>query len=115
MSSLPTQSTSGSSQMDNLSTSTNHMARHGGLAQNMDASQNPQGGVAGMNGNSGSSWMCSRTNGGNGWANGFCETNRKSESTNGNTRSIGVLSESVAAAISMNRDITAASADCFTH
>ncbi len=52
--------------------------------------------------------MCSRTNGGNGWANGFCETNRKSESTNGNTRSIGVLSESVAAAISMNRDITAA-------
>uniref|UniRef100_A0A673HH85 Leucine zipper putative tumor suppressor 1-like n=1 Tax=Sinocyclocheilus rhinocerous TaxID=307959 RepID=A0A673HH85_9TELE len=43
MSSLPTHSTSGSSQMDNLSTSNNHMARHGGLAQNMDTSQNPQG------------------------------------------------------------------------
>ncbi|KAL0186634.1 hypothetical protein M9458_018304, partial [Cirrhinus mrigala] len=108
MSSLPTHSTSGSSQMDNLSTSTNHMARHGGLAQNTDTSQNPQGSVAGMNGNSGSSWMCSGTNGGNSWTNGFCETNRNSDSTNVNTRSIGVLSESVAAAISMNREITAA-------
>uniref|UniRef100_A0A671Q638 Leucine zipper putative tumor suppressor 1-like n=1 Tax=Sinocyclocheilus anshuiensis TaxID=1608454 RepID=A0A671Q638_9TELE len=57
MSSLPTHSISGSSQMDNLSTSTNHMARHGCLAQNMDTSQKPQGGVAGMNGNSGTSWM----------------------------------------------------------
>ncbi|RXN06024.1 leucine zipper tumor suppressor 1-like protein [Labeo rohita] len=108
MSSLPTHSTSGSSQMDNLSTSTNHMVRHGGLAQNMDTSQKPQGGVAGMNGNSGSSWMCSGTNGGNSWTNGFCETNRNSDLTNVNTRSIGVLSESVAAAISMNREITAA-------
>uniref|UniRef100_A0A671Q3A4 Leucine zipper putative tumor suppressor 1-like n=1 Tax=Sinocyclocheilus anshuiensis TaxID=1608454 RepID=A0A671Q3A4_9TELE len=62
MSSLPTHSISGSSQMDNLSTSTNHMARHGCLAQNMDTSQKPQGGVAGMNGNSGTSWMCSGTN-----------------------------------------------------
>ncbi|XP_042618494.1 leucine zipper putative tumor suppressor 2 homolog [Cyprinus carpio] len=104
MSSLPTHSISGSSQMDNLSISTNHMARHGGLAQNMDTSQNPQGGVAGMNGNSGTSWMCSGTNGGNSWASGYSETN--SESTNGNTRSIGVLSESVAAAISLNREIT---------
>uniref|UniRef100_A0A671Q667 Leucine zipper putative tumor suppressor 1-like n=1 Tax=Sinocyclocheilus anshuiensis TaxID=1608454 RepID=A0A671Q667_9TELE len=43
MSSLPTHSISGSSQMDNLSTSTNHMARHGCLAQNMDTSQKPQG------------------------------------------------------------------------
>ncbi|XP_067269489.1 leucine zipper putative tumor suppressor 2 homolog isoform X2 [Pseudorasbora parva] len=107
MSSLPTHSTSGSSQMDNLSTSTNHMVRHGGLCQNMEMSQNPQGGVAGMNGNSGSSWMCSGTNG-NSWADGFCETNRSSESTNCNTRSVGVLSESVAAAISLNREITAA-------
>ncbi|XP_056319240.1 leucine zipper putative tumor suppressor 2 homolog [Danio aesculapii] len=107
MSSLPTHSTSGSSQMDNLSTSTNHMARHGGLAQNTDTSQNPQGGIAGMNGNSGFSWMNSGTNG-NMWANGFSETNRNCESTNGNTRSIGVLSESVAAAISLNREITAA-------
>lgn len=73
----------------------------------METSQNPQGGVAGTNVNSGSSWMCSGTNG-NSWADGFCETNRSSESTNGNTRSIGVLSESVAAAISMNREITAA-------
>ncbi|XP_051759565.1 leucine zipper putative tumor suppressor 2 homolog isoform X2 [Ctenopharyngodon idella] len=105
MSSLPTHSTSGSSQMDNLSTSTNHMVRQGG--QNMDTSQIPQGGVAGTNGNSASSWMCSGTNG-HSWADGFCETNRSSESTNGNTRSVGVLSESVAAAISMNREITAA-------
>uniref|UniRef100_A0A8C1XUX5 Leucine zipper, putative tumor suppressor 1 n=1 Tax=Cyprinus carpio TaxID=7962 RepID=A0A8C1XUX5_CYPCA len=73
MSSLPTHSTSGSNQMENLSTSINHMPRHG----------------ARMNGNSGSSWMCSVTNGGNSWANGFGETNRNSESTNGNTRSIG--------------------------
>lgn len=107
MSSLPTHSTSGSSQMDNLGTSTNHMARHGGLAQNTDTSQNPQGGIAGMNGNSGFSWMSSGTNG-NMWSNGFSETNRNCESTNGNTRSIGVLSESVAAAISLNREITAA-------
>ncbi|XP_026116304.1 leucine zipper putative tumor suppressor 1-like [Carassius auratus] len=106
MSSLPTHSISGSSQMDNLSTSTNHMARHGGLALNMDTSQNPQGGVAGMNGNSGTSWMCSGTNGGNSWANGFSETNI--ESTNGNKRSIGVLSESVAGARSLNKEITAA-------
>ncbi|CAM4715298.1 hypothetical protein PO909_018132 [Leuciscus waleckii] len=107
MSSLPTHSTSGSSQMDNLSTSTNHMVRYGGLSQNMETSQNPQGAVAGMNGNSGSSRMCSGTNG-NSWADGFCETNRSGESTNSNTRSIGVLSESVAAAISLNREITAA-------
>jgi len=107
MSSLPTHSTSGSSQMDNLSTSTNHMVRHGGLGQNMETSQNQQGAVVGMNGNSGSSRMCSGTNG-NSWADGFCETNRSGESTNGNTRSIGVLSESVAAAISLNREITAA-------
>lgn len=73
----------------------------------MDTSQIPQGGVAGTNGNSASSWMCSGTNG-HSWADGFCETNRSSESTNGNTRSVGVLSESVAAAISMNREITAA-------
>ncbi|XP_059379996.1 leucine zipper putative tumor suppressor 1-like [Carassius carassius] len=106
MSSLPTHSISGSSQMDNLSTSTNHMARHGGLALNMDTSQNPQGGVAGMNGNSGTSWMCSGTNGGNSWANGFSETNI--ESKNGNKRSIGVLSESVAVARSLNKEITAA-------
>ncbi|XP_052459916.1 leucine zipper putative tumor suppressor 1 [Carassius gibelio] len=106
MSSLPTHSISGSSQMDNLSTSTNHMARHGGLALNMDTSQIPQWGVAGMNGNSGTSWMCSGTNGGNSWANGFSETNI--ESTNGNKRSIGVLSESVAGARSLNKEITAA-------
>lgn len=105
MSSLPTHSTSGSSQMDNLSTSTNHVVRHGG--QNIETTQNPQGDVTGMNGNSGSSWMCSGTNG-NGWTDGFCETTRSSESTNGNTRSIGVLSESVAAALSLNREITAA-------
>lgn len=83
------------------------MARHGCLAQNTDTSQNPQGGIAGMNGNSGFSWMSSGTNG-NVWGNGFSETNRNCESTNGNTRSIGVLSESVAAAISLNREITAA-------
>ncbi|XP_051508989.1 leucine zipper putative tumor suppressor 1 [Myxocyprinus asiaticus] len=110
MSSLPTHSISGSSQMDNLSTSTSHMVRHGGLALNVDTSQNPQGGVAGMNGNSGSSWMCSEPNvvSENNWAIGISETNRSSESTNTNTRSIGVLSESLAAAISLNREITAA-------
>ncbi|XP_051950829.1 leucine zipper putative tumor suppressor 1 [Xyrauchen texanus] len=110
MSSLPTHSISGSSQMDSLSTSTSHMVRHGGLALNVDTSQNPQGGVAGMNGNSGSGWMCSEPNvvSENSWANGISETNRSSESTNTNTRSIGVLSESLAAAISLNREITAA-------
>ncbi|XP_051965365.1 leucine zipper putative tumor suppressor 2 homolog [Xyrauchen texanus] len=111
MSSLPTHSTSGSSQMDNLSTSTSHMLRHGGPALNVNRSQNPQGGVTGMNGNSESSWMYSGTNVicENSWANAIGEANRSSESTNANTRSIGVLSESVAAAISLSREITAVS------
>lgn len=108
MSSLPTHSTSGSSQMDNLSTSTGHVVRHGGATHNVDISQISQGCVAGVNGNS--SWMCSGTNmiSGNCWVNGNCDTNRSTESTSANTRSIGVLSESVAAAMSLNREITAA-------
>ncbi|XP_056586065.1 leucine zipper putative tumor suppressor 2 homolog [Triplophysa dalaica] len=108
MSSLPTHSTSGSSQMDNLSTSTGHMVRHGGATHNVDTCQNSQGCVSGVNGNS--SWMCSGTKmiSGNCWVNGNSDTSRSTESTSANTRSIGVLSESVAAAMSLNREITAA-------
>lgn len=64
--------------------------------------------MSGVNGNL--SWMCSGTNmiSGNCWVNGNSETNRSTESTSANTRSIGVLSESVAAAMSLNREITAA-------
>uniref|UniRef100_A0A673GCI7 Leucine zipper putative tumor suppressor 1-like n=1 Tax=Sinocyclocheilus rhinocerous TaxID=307959 RepID=A0A673GCI7_9TELE len=94
MSSLPTHSISGSSQMDNLSTSTNHMARHGCLAQNMDTSQKPQGGVAGMNGNSGTSWMCSGTNGGNSWC-GSKQIPTKPSSSGGCVRSPISMDESL--------------------
>lgn len=108
MSSLPTHSTSGSSQMDNLSTSTGHTVRHGGPVNEVDTVQNSQSCVAGVNGNS--SWMCSGTNmiSGNCWLNGNSDTNKSTESNRANTRSIGVLSENAVAGMGLNREITAA-------
>ncbi|XP_030642386.1 leucine zipper putative tumor suppressor 1 [Chanos chanos] len=109
MSSLPTHSTSGSSQMDNLSTSTGHLVRHGGSAQNMGLAQQQHSSVNGAGGNSGSGWMTgtSGSNGINGtnWINGTCGSNGTASSS---AKSVGLLGESVTSAMSLNRDTTTA-------
>ncbi|XP_017541916.1 leucine zipper putative tumor suppressor 1 [Pygocentrus nattereri] len=84
MSSLPTHSTSGSSQMENLSTSTGHLLRYGGSSPNSGL----------VNGNSGSNWADS------GGVKGDSGPAKPS------TRSIGVLSEDLTGPVSFNVEVT---------
>ncbi|KAL6456243.1 hypothetical protein MHYP_G00347860 [Metynnis hypsauchen] len=98
MSSLPTHSTSGSSQTEHLSTSTGHLLRYGGSSPNSGL----------VNGNSGSSWADSGGNAVNGhnWANGNGGVNGDNGPAKPSTRSIGVLSEDLTGPVSFNVDVT---------
>ncbi|XP_072537260.1 leucine zipper putative tumor suppressor 1 [Salminus brasiliensis] len=103
MSSLPTHSTSGSSQMEHLSTSTGHLLlRYGGSSPNSGLDR----GTAGVSASSGSSWVDSggnAVNGINNWTTSSAGVHGDSGATKPSTRSVGVLSDSVTG---LNMDAT---------
>ncbi|XP_007247283.3 leucine zipper putative tumor suppressor 1 [Astyanax mexicanus] len=106
MSSLPTHSTSGSSQLEHLSTSTGHMLRYGGSSPHPGLDRS----TVGLNRSSESSWVDSggnnAVNGNNSWISSSGEVHGDSSATKPTTRSIGVLSDGVSGLTAVNMDVT---------
>ncbi|XP_076126283.1 leucine zipper putative tumor suppressor 1 [Alosa pseudoharengus] len=121
MSSLPTHSTGYSSQLDGTSIgtgtgtgmSTGHLVRYSSSAHNVSLQQHLSGNSSGLSGGSGSAWLGDSSSGigeitVGSWMN---TTGTSNQAVNGRANA-STLSDSLTAAMNLNRDIAAAATAC---